>query len=351
MDTRYCSTPPEEVPELLVDSLRASHRRWLNGTVIHYYFFDRDTDGSVVRRRDGTTGWEPWTGAEAQREVVRESFQEWKDVGIGLEFAEVPDRTEAELRIGFQRDGGSWSTVGTGALSLGPDHRTMTFGWDLTTARPLALHAIGHAIGMRHEHQSPLADILWDEEAVYSDLAGPPNFWNREKTFQSILRRHAAGLGNGLGWDPESVMGLGFNAGLILEPERYRTGLHQPRTLSAADRQWALRWYPPLETGDRLALTPFVSVPLELTPGSQADFLLCPDATRDYTVGVFGDHDALVVLFEEIEGVPRFLTGEDDAGRPGNARLSAHLVKGRRYHVRVRLRASRGPTTSAVMAW
>jgi hypothetical protein len=30
-----------------------------------------------------------------------ESFLHWKDLGIGLEFREVTDRSEAEVRIGF----------------------------------------------------------------------------------------------------------------------------------------------------------------------------------------------------------------------------------------------------------
>jgi len=60
----------------------------------------------------------------------------------------------------------------------------MNFGWDLTVPgqRGTALHEIGHALGLLHEHQSPFAGIHWDDEAVYAELAGPPNFWSRDRT-------------------------------------------------------------------------------------------------------------------------------------------------------------------------
>ncbi|MCE0446902.1 hypothetical protein LT493_27100 [Streptomyces tricolor] len=77
----------------------------------------------------------PWAGGEEQRDVVRGCFREWQDLGIGVTFAEVGDRCEAELRIGFQAGAGSWSAVGREALSVGRGGRTMNLGWDVTSAR------------------------------------------------------------------------------------------------------------------------------------------------------------------------------------------------------------------------
>ncbi|CAM5480361.1 hypothetical protein SHIRM173S_02410 [Streptomyces hirsutus] len=87
---------------------------------------------------------------------------------IGLSFTEVDDLSEAELRIGFQSGGGSWSVVGKEALLAGLHQRTVNFGWDLTEPgeRGTALHQIGHALGMLHEHQSPCAGLHWDDEAA-----------------------------------------------------------------------------------------------------------------------------------------------------------------------------------------
>ncbi|MCH0565988.1 MULTISPECIES: M12 family metallopeptidase [unclassified Streptomyces] len=360
MTARYCSLPQQSVPAFApgltaerLGALAAGRRRWVNGTMLHYHFFDAGTDASVIRvPGTGRTRRVPWTGSPEQREVVRDGFRAWQDLGIGIGFAEVADRSEAELRIGFQQGDGSWSAVGREALRIGVNERTMNFGWDLTAAggHGTALHEVGHALGMLHEHQSPFAGIHWDEEAVYADLAGPPNFWSRQTTYGNILRKLDPAEVNGSVWDPLSIMEYAFGQGLILEPEQFRGGVHPPGALSALDKEYALRWYPP--AGSQVPpLVPFRSAPLALGAGEQADFSVEPPETREYTVGAFGDGDTVVVVFEMRGGVPRYLAGRDDGGTPRNATIRARLVKGRRYVVRVRLYSCWGSGEMAVMCW
>ena len=115
----YCALPPQPVRELSPDiphdrarAILLGSAKWVNGTVLHYYFFDRDTDGEQVRFSNGQRRFVSWVGAEDQRQVVRDSFAKWKSLPIGLKFEEVDDRNEAEVRIGFMETDGSWSYVG-----------------------------------------------------------------------------------------------------------------------------------------------------------------------------------------------------------------------------------------------
>ena len=111
---QYCAVPPRPDPVIppgldfdRTNAIVLGRVMWANGTVIHYYFFDRDSDGATVRLADGTTRFVTWVGEPAQQDAVRAAFGTWKDLGIGLEFREVTDRSEAEVRIGFMDFDGS----------------------------------------------------------------------------------------------------------------------------------------------------------------------------------------------------------------------------------------------------
>jgi hypothetical protein len=57
----YCSLPPVAPRELpagmdpaRVEAILVNESKWVNHTVLHYYFFDRETDGEHVFLADGT---------------------------------------------------------------------------------------------------------------------------------------------------------------------------------------------------------------------------------------------------------------------------------------------------------
>jgi hypothetical protein len=334
--------------------IRMVDKKWVNGTVLHYYFFDKPTDGESMQLSTGGKKWMPWTTSEAEKNVVRKAFETWTQVKIGLEFKEVSSRDEAEVRIGFMRGDGAWSYIGRDVLSSGPAERTMNFGWDLTShphELDTAIHEIGHTLGFPHEHQNPHAGIVWDEEAVYAALGQPPNSWDRQTTFFNIIQKINPDSVQGSNWDPDSIMHYPFEPGLIKQPEKYRTGLNPAGGLSARDQAWVKTFYPALTQQDYTELKPFQAIQLELAPGQQRDFTFTPTATRPYEVRTFGASDTVLVLFEEVNGELKYLAGDDDSGEDRNAYMKLKLFAGRRYVLRLRLYYAERSGGTAVMLW
>lgn len=344
--SRYCSVPPEPprqfdpgVTEDRARAIIATAGKWVNHTTLRYYFFDGG----------------PFAGDETQRAVVREAFDVWKDLGIGLSFLEEENASEAELRIGFLWGDGSWSTVGTGALRRRTAQRTMNFGWRIDVPGPngldTAVHEIGHALGFHHEHQNPNAGIVWNREAVYDYFARtqvPP--WTRDDTDFNILDKIDPQTVGGSDWDPDSIMHYSFAAGLIRQPEEYRGGLNPAPGLSVQDEEVVKHFYP---GGPSVApqLLPGRSQLLSLAPGEQRDFNILPTETRDYDFRTFGDADTVMVLFQEEDGDFRYVQGDDDSGFDRNAAFRVRLVRGRAYQLRIRLYYSFASGDTAAMMW
>lgn len=333
----FCSLPivPERLLQENIDPNRASFalllgKKWVNRTVLHYCFLDSPSS---------------WRGEERQKQAVRQAFTTWKNVDIGLEFVEVKEPSEAEIRIGFEGlvsdRGRSWSYVGRDAIDLVPNprDRTMNFGWDLTTpyGGDTALHEIGHALGLIHEHQNPQAGIVWNEANVRSYYSGPPNNWRPEEIEHNILNKVSPELLQSSDWDKDSIMQYWIEAGLIISPPGYENRRLIPKPgLSTTDIEEIRRFYPGTPPVNR-ELQPYSSAVVDVAPGEQMDFVIYPPETRPYTIQMIGDLDTVIVLFEERDGVPRYVDGNDDSGFDKNARILSRLVKGKTYYLRVRV--------------
>jgi hypothetical protein len=357
---RYCNAratvPREFDPGTPADRVRAINSlrdKWVNGTELSYHFFDQPGDGQNVGFADGSTQFMSWVGAVAQKDVVRQAFKHWADLGIGVRFKEVPSRDQAMVRIGFQSGDGAWSYVGRTVLDIGADQRTMNFGWNLVGDLDTAIHEIGHTLGFEHEHQNPFAGILWDEEKVYESLARPPNRWNRQKTFFNIIRKLDDNQVQGTEWDPDSVMHYAFEAGLIKVPTRFQTQALRPAGgLSARDRSQVRQLYPaqgPVSGFPDLQL--MQSRPLNIGSGEQIDLRLSPKRSRVYEIRTFGVSDVVIVLFENVAGELKYLGGDDDSGEDRNAYMKLRLSRGRKYVLRLRLYYAHHAGETAVLWW
>jgi hypothetical protein len=319
--------------------------KWVNGTVLKYAFFEPKEP------------FTRWAGTDALRAQIRKAFQRYVDLGVGLQFEMVSERASAQIRVGFEQGDGHWSYVGRQVLRQGADDRTMNldptdgissgdYGVDVAT------HEIGHTLGFPHEHQNPNAGIVWDEEAVYRALGGPPNNWSREMTFHNIIRKIPPDQVQGSSWDHDSIMHYPFEPGLILKPEEYQQGLHPNGGLSQRDAEWVHTFYPALTPADDEELVLLEAKRLQINPGEQRSFVLKPTVDRYYEIRTFGLSDTVIVLFERTpDGRETYLTGDDDSGEDRNAQIERRLHEGRTYVLRLRLYYAADSGETAVMWW
>ena len=195
--------------------------------------------------------------------------------------------------------------------------------------------------------------IVWNEETVYDYFGDSPNYWDRDKTYRNVIKKISPEAVEGSPWDKDSVMHYRFAAGLIVTPEEYQTRPLVPELgLSDIDIQEVRKFYPGDDGPPVLPeLVPYLSQLVRIEPGEQLDFVIHPLVSRRYTMQTFGSMDTVMVLFEDVNGEPTYIAGDDDSGTRYNARIEQRLLRNRTYYLRLRLYHSRAAGEGGIMLW
>jgi hypothetical protein len=205
------------------DGARTYTKLWRNSSVIRVRFLE---------------------GTPEQRDKVARIAEQWTEYA-NLRFDFGSTDADAEVRVAFRPQGGSWSGIGTDNLSMPRAEPTMNLGWVGKTSKDedrfAILHEFGHVLGLIHEHQNPHANIPWKRDAVYRAMEGPPNFWTRELVNVNIFKKFdEMELPSYREFDPESVMLYFFNTKFTGGDFVFPHGM----TLSRLDREFVGILYP-----------------------------------------------------------------------------------------------------------
>lgn len=164
---------------------------------------------------------------------------------------------DAEIRVQFQEDMGSWSYEGTRCLDVIKTEPTMNYGW-LRADSPIeeiestVLHEFGHVLGLAHEHANPAGAVAWDKKKVYASLTGPPNYWTKESVSTNVLDTWAEDrFPFAKPFDPLSIMAWSFPAEFTGGEEIFRRNV----AISPGDKEFVSRLYPYPSTRSATAKT------------------------------------------------------------------------------------------------
>lgn len=199
-------------------------------------------------------------GTAEERQLVRETAVEWtKYANLNFEFYDSREQLgnrNSDIRISFDKKGGSNSAVGTHATYYGQDDATMNFGWN---SRKTILHEFGHMLGLKHEHQNPSAGIPWNRPLIYDYFA--KQGWDKAKVDRAVFDELDVNTVNYSKYDKDSIMVYEFPASWTTNGMSAQRG----DGLSEMDKIGIAKMYPGRKPGTVVSSEP-VAVPVETPP-------------------------------------------------------------------------------------
>lgn len=302
----------EENPENGARGALISQKKWKPGRALRVRFLD---------------------GLPDVQNKVREMALEWTQyANIGLVFGSDPD---AEIRISFAADPGSWSFMGTDNLVIPRNQPTMNFGWlkansTETEISRVSKHELGHALGLIHEHQHPETNIPWDKPVVYEHYMRTQG-WTKEEVDLNLFQKYSVTQTQFSAYDRDSIMHYPVD-------EKFTTGsftVGWNTKLSATDKAFIATAYPGLKTTPGVTALAVGAAPTSAAIGAHGEqdvFSFSITKKGVYTVETQGKTDVYLSLFN---GSDQLVAEDDDSGLDTNSRVVSTLQPGT-YTLRVR---------------
>lgn len=177
-------------------------------------------------------------GSTAMQNKVFAYAEQWETYA-NINFVRVSSGT-AEIRVKFGAEGNN-SYVGKDNLNIASNLQTMNLNFTSATKedylRGTTLHEFGHALGLNHEQQQPLANIPWNTQAVYAFYMSVG--WPKERVDQNILNKATWESSQHTSYDSKSIMQYSVDATLTTN------GFSIPdnNQLSATDKDFISKMY------------------------------------------------------------------------------------------------------------
>jgi hypothetical protein len=149
------------------------------------------------------------SGSPELQEKIKSAAKEWEQYA-NIKFNFVTSEP-SNIRVLLTNKDGYYSMVGTQANMIPQDRQTMNY--DTTgnnfkypiSLRGTVLHEFGHAIGLLHEHSSPVSGIQWNKELMYKEYQQSQG-WDREKVDAQVFETYKTSYTNGTAYDSKSIM-------------------------------------------------------------------------------------------------------------------------------------------------
>lgn len=180
-------------------------------------------------------------GSESLQNRTWRYFEEWNTIVPGVKFKHVCNG-ESEIRVAFNRQG-HWSYVGKECLNIPSQQATMNLQFTATEDEDeiarVTRHEAGHALGLQHEHQSPVSDIPWNVPATlhyYMTTQG----WTETQVRQQVINKAKESHYRATAFDSTSIMQYPVPAELTTNG--FSVGWN--KDISSTDKDFIKKWYP-----------------------------------------------------------------------------------------------------------